>query len=291
MEKPQFREIKLEDKPLFDSYFAKYQPEISEFTFTNLFAWRHSKKHEFCEFEGHLVISFSEEGKKRFYQPVGENPAEIITKLLGTYPESSFERVEKMVAEKLQGHPGLVVEEQRGMFDYVYGLTDMKELRGRKYEHKRNFLKQFGRNSPRICTLNDKTSHKYAKLQEKWYNMRRKGEGDDELKAENQAIMEVLNNYKALGVGGVCIFIGDEIEAFAIGERLNDTTYVEHFEKADSNYTGAYQYLLNEFSKSIPESFAYLNREQDLGIEGLRKAKLSYHPAKLVEKYKIRKSE
>jgi len=86
---------------------------------------------------------------------------------------------------------------------------------------------------------------------------------------------------------GVCIFIGDKLQGFIIGEKLNNTTIVEHTEKADTKYKGAYQYLLREFAKSVPDKYIYINREQDLGILGLRKAKMGYLPVKMIKQFRI----
>jgi hypothetical protein len=279
----EFGRIEIKDKPLFDRFFREYPPQASELTFTNLFCWRLPRTHEFAVHKNHLLISFLERGVRRFYQPIGPEPHKIIEEVLAQYPESSFERVEKGIAEKAQG---LAVKEDRSMFDYLYRISDLKDLPGDKYSQKRNFIKRFSSLNPTTCILEEATMKEFLNLQERWCNLRN-CEADMSMAAENVAVREALLNFKELGLHGVCVWVNEKIEGFAIGERLNPDTFVEHFEKGNTELTGVYQYILNEFAKSIPEQFESLNREQDLGVEGLRKAKLSYHPSSLVEKFSI----
>ncbi len=283
MERIEFRKLELKDKPLFDRFLRDYPPHISEMTFTNLFCWRLSKLHEFAAHKGHLLVSFMENRNRRFYQPIGPEPHKIIEEILGKSPESSFERVEKGIAEKVVG---LKVKENRGMFDYVFKVSDLRDLPGDKYSQKRNFVKRFMAFNPTSCALEEKTVQHFLELQERWCNMR-DCKADSSMEAEDMTVKEGLRNFNALGIHGVCIWVGGKIEGFAIGERLNANTFVEHFEKANTELIGIYQYILKEFARSIPEGIEFLNREQDLSVEGLRKAKLSYHPVKLVEKFSV----
>lgn len=278
------REIRLEDKKLFDGYFKEYPQNISEMTFTNLFCWRHSKRHEFAIYEGHLIVSFMNHGKRHFYQPIGENPARIISSMIKKDKDIVFERVEKDIATSLKEN--FNISEQKDMDDYVYLKEDLIELKGTKFMSKRNFIKQFSKNNPEVLPLSKSTVDRFRDLHAEWCNMRDCKPGSS-LHDEFIAIQELLDNFEVLDVSGICVFVGGKIEAFALGERLNDITFVEHFEKADTRLNGSYQFLLNEFARSIPKDFRFMNREQDLGIEGLKKAKLSYNPVRMIEKYKI----
>ena len=285
MEKPlEFKPIELKDKPLFDSFFTRHHPSVSEMTFTNLFCWRHSRNHVFTVHNGHLLVTFSENGRRHFYQPTGPDPAESIAGILERFPESSFRRVEKGIAERLKSE--FRVSDYRDMADYVYNVSDMRDLPGDKYSQKRNFVKRFSEYSPTTCSLDVSTARDFLGMQERWCGMR-DCEADRSMSAENVAVKECLDNFKALGVHGICIKVKGRMEAYAIGEALNSSTYVEHFEKANTEFTGIYQYIFKEFARSIPEGFQFLNREQDLGVEGLRKAKLSYHPALMIEKCSV----
>jgi hypothetical protein len=273
-----FKPISLENKELFDDLLSRYPPAISEMTFTNLFAWRQSKPVEFDIVDGHLVVKV----KGVYYQPIGPEPEKTIIKIIKQNPMAVFERIEKKVADKCNS---LKVEPQPDMNDYVYKINDLMELKGHTYEAKRNFIKRFREFSPDICLLAEDNVHLFWELQKKWCNLRQCPK-DKELMDEHNAIKELLTNLKHQKVFGVCITINGELEGFAIGERLNENTFVEHFEKANSKFTGIYQYLLHEFANKI-EGYEFLNREQDLGIEGLKKAKLSWGPAFMTEKFRI----
>jgi hypothetical protein len=279
----EFAEIRLSDKELFRGYFEKFPPSTSELTFTNLFCWRESKDHEFTVFENHLIISFFAEGLRRFYQPIGEGPADEIKSLVKLFPGSSFERVEKGIAEQMIGIKAIATPEQN---DYIYNVYDMQNLPGDKYSQKRNFVKRFSNYTPSICELDEDTANEFLEMQQRWCDMRN-CRADKSASAEDYAVREALSNFRRLGIVGVCVRINGRIEGFAVGEPLNKDTYVEHFEKGNTEFTGIYQYLLKEFAMQIPSEFKFLNREQDLGVEGLRKAKLSYHPAKMIEKFSI----
>jgi hypothetical protein len=278
----QFKPITLEDKPTFDSFFKKYPSNISDMTFTNLFAWRESKKYKFAVVDEHLVVRFG----NRFLQPIGEEPEKVITKIFSEFNDVSFERVEKKIAMKVKDN--FKVEEDRDMFDYVYSVQELIELKGRKFEAKRNLVKQFEQYDLEVCKLTEDNMADFLKLQRQWCELRG-CDDNDLLVAENDAIMEALKHFKEFNLCGICVRKDNIIAGFAIGERLNENTYVEHFEKGDTKYKGVYQFMLREFAKAISKKAEFLNREQDLGIPGLRKSKESYNPVKMVEKYRIKK--
>ncbi len=170
--------------------------------------------------------------------------------------------------------------------DYVYRVEDLRTLRGKEYHGKRNFVRRFtDLYHPEVRLLTAAQSPECIHIQERWLEGQRNNES---ARDESTALIKVLRHFDDLGLRGVGVFAGESLVAFAMGEPLNTSTIVEHFEKALPGYTGAYQFLLQAFAKSIPEGFLLLNREQDLGIEGLRRATESWHPAQLVEKYTMR---
>ena len=289
-----FKEITIEDKNLFDDFFNKFQQEISEMTFTNLFCWRKSKNHKFCVYKEHLIISYIEDDITKYYAPIGNNALEILVELI-LDKNFLFERVpEKIIKEinenhKFSQYKDLInIEEQDMHFDYVYSIKDLSLMQGGKFVQKRNQIRQFEKNDPEICSLNNETAHKFAEFQEKWKDMV-SFDFNYTMKSEDEALTEALKHFEILNLKGICVHVNGELKGFGIGEKLNENTFVEHFEKAMFNLTGAYQFTLKAFVNSIDENFVYLNREQDLGVEGLRKAKQSWNPAFLVKKYKIYK--
>jgi hypothetical protein len=272
----------MHDKPLFDKFLSLYPQETSEFTFTNLFCWRLTKNITFDVLEDHLLVSFNKGKQVKFLPPVGPNPVEIIKKIASFYQDRCFVRINDSIAKKL-GHE-FVIKRDRDQDDYVYKIDDLKYLHGKKYDGKRNLIKHFEEYKPKVCVLNKSEFEDFLNFQQRWC-MKHNCEHNPDLLAENIAIEELLYNLEALDVFGICVVIDHKIEAFAIGEAQNGTTVVEHFEKANTDFKGIYQYLLHAFVKTIPDKYTFLNREQDIGIPGLRKSKLSYHPAKMIEKY------
>ena len=279
-----FKKITIEDKAIFDDFFRRFPPNISELTFTNLFCWRLAQDFEWAIFNDHLLISWMD-AKRTFYPPIGKEPESVIRTVFDEKPDAVFARVEKNLAEKFAGFR---IAEEREQFDYLHELKDLIELPGRKFAAKRNFIKRAQALNPKVFHCSDEMAGRCLQLQEKWCNLNN-SKCNPALYQENLAIREFFQQRKNLSAHGIIILIGDEVSAFAIGEKLNSTTYVDHFEKADTKYPGIYQLLLWEFAKSIPPEFRYMNREQDVGVCGLRKAKLSYHPVRLIEKYRIEK--
>ncbi|MEM4268412.1 MAG: phosphatidylglycerol lysyltransferase domain-containing protein [Candidatus Woesearchaeota archaeon] len=279
--KPNFEEISLDKKKIFDEFLSCYPPRISELTFTNLFAWRKSKNYKFAVYDGHLLVSLKDEAGEAMLQPIGPEPHNIIELFAET---TRFVRVDKKIAEKLKGR--LKITPDRDMFDYVYDVNALKTLAGDKYNAKRNLINRFEKQEPVVLVINQEIIQECLNLEKIWCDLKNCSQ-DLNLISESGAIRETLENFTSLKVMGVAIKINDHIEGFAIGEQLNKETFVEHFEKANPKYTGIYQFLLMEFAKSIPQGILYINREQDLGVEGLRKAKLSYHPVFFIEKVDV----
>src|SRR5262249_18602203 len=272
-------------KPLFDRYLLSYPPEASELTFSNAFCWAEIRHHLFGECEGHLVISYRQNDCcLSFYPPVGPEPASLLRKRFEGLRDYCWTRLEKELATSLG--PGVRPVLDRDNSDYVYRVEDLRALRGKEYHSKRNFARRFAdQYHPEVHPLTAALAPECLHIQEQWLEAQRNNES---ARDESTALIKALRHFDDLGMRGVGGFVGGSLAAFAIGEPLNPSTFVEHFEKALPGYTGAYQYLLQAFAQSIPESFTFLNREQDLGIEGLRRAKESWHPAFLVEKYTLR---
>jgi hypothetical protein len=174
----------------------------------------------------------------------------------------------------------------RANSDYIYPIEDLRQLSGKAYHAKRNHAHRFADlHNPEVHPLTAELAAGCLHVQEQWLEGQRNNES---ARDESTALVKALRHFNQLHLKGVAVLVAGSVVAFAIGEPLNPTTYVEHFEKALPGYTGVYQFLLRAFAQAIPDDFVWLNREQDLGVEGLRRAKESWHPAFLVEKYTLR---
>jgi len=295
------KEIKLEDKALFNSYFHKYPPQTSEFTFTNLYMWRNFYGFNFMEWKDHLLL-FSRDifeakkipasGNKKalyFFPPIGPNPAEIIVSFFENLKEVEFHRVPERISEDIRNHSkfsslSIDILEDRDNWDYVYETEKLRNLPGNQYRQNRRWLNKFLENYDyefKILTENEVELIK--KLQLEWCILR-ECEDDEGLKEEELAIYEALDNFLALDFQGAIICIDDKCAAYTFGEMLNPETMVIHVEKAHMDYEGAYQAINNLFLKNSFEEVIYVNREQDLGVPGLRRAKESYKPIRMEKK-------
>jgi hypothetical protein len=180
-----------------------------------------------------------------------------------------------------------VAEFDRGQSDYVYLAEDLIKLQGRKYHRKRNHIKQFKEKySYQYLPLTSEWISECLRLETEWCDLRH-CEAIPGLLNESVAIKEALTCYETLGLKGGAILIDGKVEAFTLGEPLNQNTVVIHIEKANSAYEGLYSLINQAFLENEWAEYTYVNREQDLGEEGLRKAKESYFPHHMINKYTL----
>ena len=290
---PQWRGLALEDKPLFHRVFAQFPPQISEFTFTNLFIWRDCYQIKISRFRNFLCLLSEKEESPFFFPPIGEGDVvecyqallqylrrEAAAPTIARVPETGVDQVDWKAS-------GMKVELDRSQSDYVYLVEDLMELKGRRYHRKRNHIKQFrDKYSYRYIPLIPERVPQCLQLEEEWCDLRH-CEASPGLYNESVAVKEAFTHFEDLGVKGGAILIDEKVEAFTLGEPLNSETVVIHIEKANPAYDGLYPAINQAFLEQEWSGYTYVNREQDLGEEGLRKAKESYFPHHMVNKYAI----
>jgi uncharacterized protein len=292
---PDFKPIDLQDRDIFRKILKKYQPCVSEWTFTNLFIWRSLYRFQWSLYKDWLMV-ICQDNNGVFYamEPMGpSSSSEAAFILLEWLLEEKdvarprIERADKLLASELGGLKGFKIEPAREHFDYVYKREDLVALAGNKYRSKRNHLNQLSRTYRfEYETLDQHHIDECLKLQEKWCQLRR-CEEDLNLSSEWEAVREVLHHYSALELKGGVVTVENKVMAFTIGELLNDETAVVHIEKADPDIPGLYQIVNQQFCEKAWDNVPYINREQDLGLPGLREAKLSYYPHHFVEKFRV----
>lgn len=292
---PNFRPLELKDKEIISGVFRSINPVISEFTFTNLFIWRHSYRFQVSALDSTLLIlACPEPGKHFFMPPAGENVSpEILETMFSFMTGQKWSPVIRRAPRELIDKPGIRDDNRycftpaRDDFDYVYRTRDLIELRGKKLRKKKNHLNYFLKNYDFVFEpLSDKTVQMCVEMQEEWCNLKDCA-GDPDLSSEDFAVFEALYHWKDLDFTGGVILIDGKVEAFSLGEKLNHNTAVVHVEKANPKIRGLYPAINQLCCKHLWADCEYVNREQDLGQEGLRQAKLSYDPCFLVEKYTI----
>lgn len=290
-----FRKIELEDKDLFDKVFEKTNPQGSHLNFSNLYMWLEVFKYEFAMVDNFMVITAKKDGVRGAFFPQGEGDvAPILEKLRVDAGERGivFCLIGLTAAEcdLVEGlYPGLfAVEDMRDAYDYVYGVDKLADLVGNKLSGKRNHINYFVKNNDWTFEVID--DHNFAEMRAmnvEWCELYEEESGDS-FREETCAVARALNNYQVLGLEGGLIRANGQVIAFTVGEIQNNDTFISHIEKAYGEIRGAYQIINREFARYIRDKYpqiAYINREEDMGVEGLRRAKESYYPDKMIEKF------
>jgi hypothetical protein len=185
--------------------------------------------------------------------------------------------------------PEFESREDRNTFDYVYNLPELIELAGRKYHGKRNHLNQFMRSYKwEYQPMDETVAAECLNLKTEWFDLQIP-EKDRSISGETEAMIVVMENFTALNLTGGVIRIDGQIQALTIGEMLNQNMVVVHIEKANTEFKGIYAAVNQQFLIHHWADVPWVNREEDMGIEGLRQAKLSYNPAVMVKKVNVYK--
>jgi len=229
-----------------------------------------------------------------FFPPIGPNPHKIIIKLFEDLDNLEIHRCPKHVVDKIQDddkHSKLNLKfyEDRGNWDYVYALESLIALTGKKLYQKRKRLKRFLENYDAIFKMVTENLLDACKALQLEWCVRHECDMHPDMEREQDAIYEIFDNLSLLDVKGGLILVEGKCIAYTFGERLNEGTFVIHVEKAHTDFEGSYQAINNLFLKELKDDAIFVNREQDLGDAGLRQAKMTYQPVRMVEKYIIYK--
>lgn len=298
MKEIEFKRPELEDKEIITSYFEKAPSRSCERTFVNVYLWSRHYKVKYAVIEDALIFK-SEDRGMAFAYPVGE--PEHVKKALEFLIEYCKERecpfilynvTPEMFAQLEGWYPGrFTVEYDRDIADYVYESEKLATLAGKKLHGKRNHINKFKSLYPDWTyeELNDDNVEDCFQMALKWRN-KNGCEDDPEKNAEMCVTLNSLRLYKELGLKGGVLKVDGRIIAFTVGEPLCGDTFVVHIEKAFADVEGAYPMINQQFVQHECADYTYVNREEDTGAEGLRKAKLSYRPAFLEEKGVVREA-
>lgn len=262
----------------------------SDYSFINLWGWAEEHGLEWAWGEDVLWLRQTRP-EKVYWSPIGILKEIRWEKEIGMLGESSlsFTRVPREVLLAWETHftGRLEVGEAREHWDYLYTAEDLVELSGNKYHKKKNLLNQFIKKYEfQYKELNSCLIGKTKEMQERWC-VWRDCESSETLSAENRVIDRVLREWESLrNIMGGGLIVNDELVAFCVAEAFTPGTLILHFEKGFTEYSGIYQ-AMNQMFLAAHRDFTLVNREQDLGEQGLRKAKLSYHPLDFVCKYHV----
>jgi hypothetical protein len=292
---PEMRPLGLADREALSRLFPELRPRQSELTFTNLFIWRDAHELRLSRVgEAVVIFSWRADPEDSFVLPPlgpGAN-AEAVRACLEHMAEAGhaahMARATRDDLARLRVEDTeFRIEADRDQFDYVYLVRDLIALSGNRYHGKRNHLEQFARRHEfAYRPLTPELVPACQELQDRWCDEKH-CDLVATLRAEARAVKEVLGKVELLGVTGGCIEVAGKIEAYTLGELLNPETVVIHIEKANAAFHGLYQVINQQFLEKAWSEVRYVNREQDLGVAGLRRAKESYHPDHMVEKFVV----
>lgn len=296
----EFRDIVLEDKKWVDEILSQKNYLSCEYCFGNHFIWKNAYKIQIAQLDGfYIVLLHDDEGVEgpSFLYPAGAGDVEPVIEALEDYCKAngfplklhsaSIEDtalLEELFPGKYEFHS------DRDYSDYIYTVENLTNLAGKKLHGKRNHIARFKENNWRFEPITDDNFEDCLTMNAKWCKINDCGRSE-QLKDECCAIKRSFKYFNELGFFGGLLRIDDKVVAYTIAERLNDDVVVVHMEKAFSDIQGAYPAINREFVANMCQSYKYVNREEDLGVEGLRKAKLSYRPAILLEKFAIKIKE
>ncbi len=290
-----FKAIEINDKKWMDQLLTAADMPASHNNFTNLFIWT-NYNYRAAKVHGHLVVKGEASGKPYYLFPAGKsNPKPAIEALIedARYCNHKFiflgltqENIN--ILNTLFPDTFTYTEMGQHNYDYIYLLKDLATLAGRKFSAKRNHINRFKKSySWTFELITPHNLNECRQMSSEWYRRHSCGESVH-LTHEKCAVNRCFDNYKALKLEGGLLRVQGEVVAFTMGDRLNSNTYDIHVEKAFIEYLGAYQMINREFAAYIHNKYPdliYVNREEDMGCEGLRKAKLSYYPIRLETKY------
>lgn len=294
-----FRPITLQDRDVLASFLYHADGYGAEASFVTLFLWGDQK---LAFFEGEPVILSRFSSESYAFPARNRDLKAVVEAFLADARERGFPcrifgllerdiaRMESLFPDRFRYRP------VRNSFDYIYEIDHLADLHGKKLQAKRNHCNRFEEEHPdyRVLPLDASVLPRCREFTEKWYDVHIENGSESDFSGERIAIAKAFDNFDALGMEGIALETDGKLVAFSMGNRIREDTYDVNFEKAMAQVNGAYPMINREFARLIRQRYPeirYLNREDDMGIAGLRRAKESYTPDILLEKYLAEEAE
>lgn len=289
-----FSHIRLEDREMYEEHLMVEDERGCEFSFANLYLWG---RQNMAVVDGHIAL-FSQFDRRSVYPyPLGAGDKRgVLDRIIADAAERGIpcritglgERARETIESLYPGRFRFHSDE--GSYDYVYDINDLADLPGRKYHAKRNHMARFVEANPdytveQISEENIAEAHAFT---DAWYARRLAENPDADFHMERAALERAYRDFGALSLVGLMLRTSEGVVAITIASRMSPDTLDVHFEKARADIQGAYVAINCSFARYIRDSYPeirYLDREEDMGLEGLRRAKQSYHPHHRVKKY------
>ena len=277
-----FHQLTLSDREAMQAVMLHSGRRNCNYTFANLVGWQFWYYTEVCVLENAVVLRYTFDGQRAYMVCTAEELSlELIEALIddsnGDLTLIGLEDSQTTQLLTLNAQLSISVEPVRNQYDYIYSRSDLAELHGSHLNAKRNHIHRFRAEHPdfEYRPLTPELFDECRQLTETWQEEK---DASDTIDAEKQVMETIFSNWDALGMIGGSIFVDGRMVAFTYGAAVTADTLDVCVEKADRRMEGAFAIINQQFAEHLPEQYIYLNREEDMGIPGLRKAKLSYHP-------------
>ncbi|MDR0700526.1 MAG: phosphatidylglycerol lysyltransferase domain-containing protein [Tannerella sp.] len=291
-----FKPITVEDKKAITAFTLPGDLPNCDYAFANMCSWSFLYESEYAVMDGFLFVRFyvEEKGKKHlaYMFPAGNGDLkkaitllekdaeemECTLLILGVTPDSK-RKLNTLFPDSFT----YIME--RDYFDYIYLREDLATLKGKKFQPKRNHINKFKKHYEyTYVPVTPDVVCRCMEVERIWCKANMDGKDQRDLAHENSSMSFALRHFEELGLSGGAILVDGKIIAFTYGSPINHRTFGIHVEKADVHYEGVFSVINQEFAFRIPPQYTYINREEDLGLPGLRKSKLSYNPVLILEK-------
>jgi uncharacterized protein len=294
--KRDFRPVTMGDREFFAHHYKKYPQVHSDNTFTNMVCWNHYAHYEYAYVRGNLVLSSTIEEKTTFRPPIGPRDpsvlADVIRLAIAEGDDIPLVLVDNPSKSWIKGiYPDLPLYPDRNYHEYLYRTKDLADLPGKKFLTIRHHLNKFQRNCmPEIEPITGKNLNEVRDFLIRWCEWKN-CDSEPILAYEKDAVFFAVSHFIELGLMGLAIRVRGSIGAMALFEPLNETTALVHFEKGLPDCEGIYKSINQETARLLIDRFPYINRESDMGVSGLREAKMRYHPDHMIEVYYAKKED
>ena len=285
-----FHPLTLSDREAMQAVTLPSGRRNCNYTFANLVGWKFLFGTEVCVLENAVVLRYTFEGQRAYMVCTAEALSlELIEALFDdSNGDLTLMGLEDSQVAQISGF-SISVEPVRDQYDYIYRRTNLATLNGKHLDAKRNHINRFRAEHPdfEYRPLTPESFDECRRLTEIWQeeknqnqneNQNENGNRNETIDAEHRVMETIFSNWDALGMTGGSIIVDGRMVAFTYGAAVTADTFDVCVEKADRHVEGAFAIINQQFAEHLPEQYIYLNREEDMGIQGLRQAKLSYHP-------------
>jgi len=289
-----FKPIALDVKTLFKKHYEKYPTEHSDNLFTTLISWNDYGKYKYFFIDDNLLLLSQIKGEIQLRYVSGKFKKDIFNQFFKLAKEQDSDYPVMLIDIKTknwlsENYPKLKFEPFRDVFDYIYLSSDLVGLPGTKYSKIRNRLNQFKKKFfYKVEKISENNLNEVIAFLKRWC-LWKDCDSDILLENEKKAILFSINHFDELDLSGIAIYINDKIEAISVYEKMTSEMAVVHYEKGSPDYDGIYKAINQETAKILQKNFIFINRESDMNIPGLRKAKMSYNPHHMVEVFNLAK--